>query len=58
MKIYLVVEEYRGFKRLLTSYNAFGQPEYTLEAATNMRDEWDRQVAYIGAIYSIKEVEL
>lgn len=58
MKIYLVVEEYKGVKHVLTSYNDYDQPDYSENSAISMRNEWDRLHGYLGANYYIKEVEL
>lgn len=58
MKIYLVVEEYKGEKRVLHVYSDYGQIDYSQESAIELRDEWDKQHGYLGAKYYIKEVEL
>lgn len=58
MKIYLVVEDYKDVKHVITVYKNYDQVDYSKDAAIDVRNRWDESYGYLGAKYYVKEVEL
>jgi hypothetical protein len=56
MKIYLVVEEYKQVKSVITCWEDYDRVDYSYEGAKKLCDRWNE--AYPHIKYSIKEVEL